>query len=73
MKRKFGGLFLIILVVGLVFSVSNFIPPAQTADWVIYGTTTYVPGGMGPQNEWLRLYGDYYCIYNPSNCTIIQD
>ncbi len=70
MKRILGlALYVLFAIVALAFTVSNFVPPAEA--WVIYGTVTEVPGGLPPGNEWLHLYGDFYCIGMRSNCCVI--
>ncbi len=73
MKRKLGiALFVLFAVALLVFSVSNFVPPAHASGWVIYGTMTIcIP--PEPQNEWLHLYGDWYCKYQESNCSVVHE
>jgi hypothetical protein len=73
MKNKLGfALFVLLAVIGIIFSIANFTCPASASSgWEIHATTTYVPGGLPPGNEWLHLYGNFYCIYDPCNCSVI--
>lgn len=68
MKRTFGfAFFALFMIAVLVFSVANFVTPAQAGEWVYWGTVTDL-GEIQPWNEWAHLYGTFYCLYEESNC-----
>jgi len=72
MKKKLGAAFFILFALfALSFMVSNFIPPAH-ADITIFGTTTHAPELHGhPLNQFFWLYGDFFCINDPSTCSVV--
>jgi hypothetical protein len=70
-KKLFFALFVLVALFALAFTVSNFVPLAQ-ADIDIYGTVTYSPGSHGhPLNQFFHLYGDYFCLNDPANCSVV--
>ncbi len=72
MKNKLAvAFFVLFAIAALIFSVSNIVPPAQAG--VIYGTVTYVPGGLPPINDIFKLYGHTYCLYEESNCSVVWE
>lgn len=72
MNKKLGAaIFILFTLFALAFTVSNFVPLAQ-ADIVIYGTVTWAPWlNENPMNQVFHLYGDFYCINDPSTCSVV--
>lgn len=73
MKKSVGfALFVLFALCALAFTVSNFVPPAQASDIVIFGTVTYSPQSAGhPVNQFFHLYDGYYCLNEESNCSVV--
>ena len=63
------SLIVILIMVGLVFTVFNFVPQAK-ADTVYYGTTTWkVHHDPGLEDYHIGL--GWYCLDDLSNCVIV--
>lgn len=80
MKQKTVSLLTMILIlVGIVLSVMNFSATIYASPPVtIYGTvtagTTYLAGWWELNGRFLYEQGGirYYCVYDPSNCCIVD-
>lgn len=71
MLQKTTKVLIIILVLcGVVFSVLNFALPVYAGGFV--GTTTYVDPEWQPYiKEIHHIFGDYYCLFEPSDCAVV--
>jgi hypothetical protein len=72
MKKIFSILLLMLIFLGIGLSILNFSPKAYASSY-IYGTTTQVTNLFDQLRYYLQgrwIYGNYYCIDEPSTCAI---
>ncbi|MBN1274242.1 MAG: hypothetical protein JXB26_18420 [Candidatus Aminicenantes bacterium] len=71
-KQIFSILLMVLIVSGIVLSVLNFCTKAYAGGG--FGTNTRVTSILLQSiytNQGKNLYGDHYCIDNPSDCCIV--
>ncbi len=69
-ERIIKSLLLILILVGMVFTVFNFVPELH-AD-VHYGTMEWVIHPE-PEQEPYHISLGWYCLDQPSNCSIVME
>ena len=75
MKKVMSIILLILIFVGITMSILNFTTKVYASAPAIFGTLTQ-GGSLYDQLRWYLqgrwMYGDYYCVNEPSNCSIVN-
>ncbi|HRD02295.1 MAG TPA: hypothetical protein PLP57_06600 [Candidatus Saccharicenans sp.] len=75
MKKVVSVLLLILIFMRITMSILNFTTKVYASAPSIFGTTTR-GGSYYDQLRWYLqgrwMYGDYYCIGEASNCSIVN-
>ncbi|PMP94035.1 MAG: hypothetical protein C0168_10255 [Candidatus Aminicenantes bacterium] len=75
MRKFLSALLLILIFMGITMSILNFMTKVYAATPAIVGTTTQVTGLFDQLRYYLQggwLYGNYYCLDEPSDCAIVN-
>lgn len=75
MRKFLSALLLILIFMGITMSILNFTTKVYAVTPAIVGTTTQVTGLFDQLRYYLQgrwLYGNYYCLDEPSDCAIVN-